>query len=103
MNIKEFQELLSSIEIYDLIITDHFKMRAEGRNLEQLADVNQLHTMLTTEVPKGIIDQENGKFQIFYRNNDKYDVILICAVRDESPIKLAMVTGYKQEINRRVK
>lgn len=103
MNIKEFQELLSSIEIYDLIFTDHFKMRIEGRNLDQFADIDQLYQILTTETPKGIMNQEDNKFKLFYRINDKYDAVLVCAVRNESPVKLALVTGYKQEINRRVK
>ncbi|NOQ48451.1 MAG: hypothetical protein GQ576_04845 [Methanococcoides sp.] len=103
MNIKEFQELLSAIEIYYLVFSNHFKLRAEERGLDQFADVNQLHTILTTEVPKGIVDQENNKFQIIYRINDKYDAILICAVRNESPVRISLVTCIKQEAKRRVK
>ena len=103
MNIKDFQELLSSIEIYDLVLTDHFKMKVEERGLDQLADVYQLRTMLTTEVPEKIVDQEENKFKMFYRINGKYDIILICAVRSENPVKISLVTSYKQDINRRVK
>jgi hypothetical protein len=103
LNIKEFQELLSSIEIYDLIFTDHFKMRVEGRELKQFADIDQLHAILTTEVPKGIVNQEDNKFKIIYGINDKYDAILICAVRSESPVRISLITCIKQEANRRVK
>jgi len=103
LNIKEFQDTLTSVEIDELVFTDHFKLRAEQRGLDQFADVNQLYIILTTEVPKGIVNQENNKFQIIYRNNDKYDAILICAVRSESPLKISLVTCIPQEIKRRVK
>jgi hypothetical protein len=105
LNINEFQEFLPSIEVYDIIFTKHFKERTDedGRNLEQFEDVNAVHKLITSETPKGVIDQENNKFQILYRINDKYDAILICAVRNESPLKLALITGFKQESSRRVK
>lgn len=103
MNLKAFQEILSSLEIEDLIFTKHFKQRVEERGLTQFADVAQLHSILTTDVPKGIVDQENDKFQMIYRINDKYDAILICTVQSENPVKILLVTCFKQEVKRRVK
>lgn len=103
MNIQEFQELLSSIEVYDLMPSPHFELRARERKLSQYEDINQLYTILTTEIPKGIVNQEDDKFQIIYRINDKYDAILICAVKSKNPVKLSLITVYKQENNRRVK
>ena len=103
MNIQEFQNVLESVKVEELYLTKHFKDRAIQRKLHEFANVDHVHQILTTEVPEGIVNQGNDKFQIIYNHNDKYDAIFICSLKNRNPLKISMVTLIKQETSRRVK
>ena len=91
MNIMQFHESLQTIDINNITFSKHFVKRTKERGLEDLTDLATLHDMISTEDPAGIVDQENNKFQVLYRHNDKYDVVIIIAVKSTNPLKVSLV------------
>jgi len=103
LNIRQFHESLQTIDIDNITFSKHFVKRTKERGLDHLADLATSHNMISTEDPAGIVDQENNKFQVLYRHNDKYDVVIIIAVRSTNPFKVSLVTCFPREVERRIK
>ncbi len=47
--------------------------------------------------------QSETKFKIFYSIDEEYDLIIVVEVRDTDPVKINLITVYKQEAKRRVR
>jgi uncharacterized phosphosugar-binding protein len=46
--------------------------------------------------------RKDGRFKVYYNVTEKYDLIIVLSLSASNPIKVELITIYKQEAKRRL-
>ncbi|MFP4655467.1 MAG: hypothetical protein ACLFMM_07345 [Methanohalobium sp.] len=103
MDVEDFLQYLSKVEKKGLVPTSHFLLNHEKRK-KHMPALDEIYDLILNTKLVGILKQDEGKFKIFYRNNNKYDLIIIMAVKRTNPdLVINLVTCHIQEIKKRLR
>lgn len=101
MDLYTFGQCLSNITKDEIYITSHFRERIGTRFGEEFIN-NVYHTILNC-TPVGILEQDMGKFKVFYRHSEMYDLIILMGVKDSSTTRLSLITCFQEAASKRVR
>lgn len=98
MSISTFCQFLSTITVDDIHVTLHFAERVGVRFGE---GINEIYKFIFDCDPVGVLEQDTGKFKVLYNYNEEYDLSIVFSVKDENPIRISLVTCFKEPAKRR--
>lgn len=103
MDIDAFWVCLSNASEDNFIVTEHFLKRLESRKSKDFPDLNGILDIAMNKKPVGILIQSEEKFKVYYSTNNVYDLVVVFAIKNTNPVRIALVTCYKQDTKRIVR
>ncbi len=99
-DIEDIIDILKNIDMDNLIETSHFTKHI-NENIPEISSV--INDYLLDKKPVGILKQDSSKFRLYYELDEKYDLIIVISIKSEDPVKISLITCFKQKSKKRVR
>lgn len=100
MDIYTFGKILSEIKIDDIEESDHFIDRDRVR---LRMGIENLYVFINRNTPVAILKQSTGKFKVMYEYSKEYDLSIVFSVKQRNPLKLILVTCFREYSKERIR